>query len=51
MAYGSVCEVDYQIGLAHRLGYLSQDALEALHPKCKETAKVLNGLICSLRSP
>lgn len=51
MAYGSVCEVDYQIGLAHRLGYLSRETLEALHPKCKETAKVLNGLICSLRSP
>ena len=47
MANGSVCELEYQISLAHRLGYLPDvDELNAL---VVETAKVLNGLIRSLR--
>jgi four helix bundle protein len=47
MANGSVCELEYQISLAHRLGYLPEvDELNAL---VVETAKVLNGLIRSLR--
>ena len=47
MAYGSVRELEYQISLAHRLGYL-KDA-EHLNQRVVETAKVLNGLIRSLR--
>lgn len=47
MAYGSVRELEYQISLADRLGYLS-DA-EPLNRLVVETAKVLNGLIRSLR--
>ena len=47
MAYGSVRELEYQISLAHRLGYLS-DVVE-LNSVVIETAKVLNGLIRSLR--
>ena len=47
MANGSVCELEYQISLAHRLGYLP-DATE-LNQVVTETAKVLNGLIRSLR--
>ena len=47
MAYGSVRELEYQISLAHRLGYLA-DASE-LNSLVVETAKVLNGLIRSLR--
>lgn len=47
MAYGSVRELEYQISLAHRLGYL-KDA-KALETTVVETAKVLNGLIRSLR--
>ena len=47
MANGSVCELEYQVSLAHRLGYLPDvDELNAL---VVETAKVLNGLIRSLR--
>ena len=49
IAYGSPCEVEYQAHLAHRLGYLTKDGFNALNSKCKETAKVLNGLIRSLR--
>ena len=47
IAYGSVCEIQYQISLAHRLGYLPE--AEELTSLLKETAKVLNGLIESLR--
>ena len=49
MAYGSAREVEYQISLAHRLGYLSADDFNALNTKCEETAKVLNALIRSFR--
>jgi four helix bundle protein len=48
MAYGSVRELEYQITLAHRLGYL-QDPDQS-NQKVVETAKVLNGLIRSLRA-
>jgi len=48
-AYGSAREVEYQISLAHRLGYLPQDDFNSLNSKCEETAKVLNGLIRSFR--
>ena len=49
MAYGSAREVEYQISLAHRLGYLPPDAFNTLNTNCEETAKVLNGLIRSFR--
>jgi four helix bundle protein len=49
MAYGSVREVEYQISLAHRLGYLQSDTHGPLKRSSEETAKVLNGLIRSLR--
>jgi four helix bundle protein len=49
VAFGSCQEVEYQISLAHRLGYLPIDDFEALNTKCGEAAKVLNGLIRSLR--
>ena len=47
LAYGSVRELEYQISLAIRLGYLPGDT--DLQSKSTETAKVLNGLIRSLR--
>ena len=49
MAYGSAEEALYQISLAYRLGYIRQEAYAPLHTKSEEVAKVLNGLICSLR--
>jgi four helix bundle protein len=46
MAYGSMREVEYQISLASRLGYLKDDGISSL---ATETSRVLNGLIRSLR--
>ena len=50
MAYGSAREVEYQIGLAHRLGFLPDPAHEGLVARAIETAKVLGGLLRSLRN-
>jgi four helix bundle protein len=49
MAYGSAREVEYQIGLSHRLGFLAAPLHEQLEQRATETAKVLNGLLRSLR--
>jgi len=49
IAFGSFRELDYQVSLAHRLGYLGTDAYEVLQQKCLETSKVLAALIRSLR--
>ena len=49
MAYASAREVEYQVGLAHRLGFLSVVPFQALNEKCGQTAKVLNGLIRAFR--
>lgn len=49
MAYGSAREVEYQVSVAYRLGYMSGEMYKILNSKCEETGKVLNGLIRSLR--
>ena len=49
MAYGSSRELEYQVSLAVRLGFLSKEAYRELGAKVEETCKVLNGLIRSLR--
>jgi four helix bundle protein len=49
IAYGSACELQYQVSLAARLGYLNKSDSEALASACEETTRVLNGLICALR--
>jgi four helix bundle protein len=49
MAYGSSREVEYQVGLARRLGYLGDEDAAALEAQCGEVSKVLNGLIRSFR--
>jgi len=49
MGYGSAREVEYQVSLAHRLRYLTEDDFRLLRSQCEETGKVLNGLIRSLR--
>jgi len=49
MAFGSLRELHYQIGLSKRLGFLSSQNSLLIEPKIVETEKVLNCLIRSLR--
>ena len=49
VAFGSARELDYQLSLAHRLGYLSAEEHERLSAQATEPCRVLNGLIRSLR--
>jgi four helix bundle protein len=49
IAFGSLRELEYQVSLAHRLGYLSDYDPLAAH--ITETSKVLAALIRSLRLP
>ena len=48
MAIGSAREVEYQLSLAYRFGFLPSDALK---PQSLEVCMVLTGLIQSLRPP
>ena len=50
IAYGSSRELEYQIGLSHRLGFLDASSHTELQRVATETAKVLNGLLRALRS-
>jgi four helix bundle protein len=50
MAFGSVREVEYQLSIATRLGYLANEPATTLTRQADETAKVLAGLLRSLRS-
>lgn len=49
IAYGSASELQYQISLAHRLGFLNGPSHQVLSVASQEACKVLNGLIRSLR--
>jgi len=49
IAYGSFRELEYQLSLAARLGYLTADCTERLSQECTRTSKVLAALIRSLR--
>ena len=48
-AYGSTRELEYQLSLAVRLGYLTAADVTDLMPVCQETGKVLHGLIQAIR--
>lgn len=50
IAFGSFRELEYQLSLAYRLGYLEVGEFQALEPKCTELSKVLSSLIRSLRA-
>lgn len=49
IAYGSSCEVQYQLSLAHRLGFADDASFREINELAIETSKVLGGLIRSLR--
>ena len=49
IAYASSREVEYQLSLAARLGYLEAEAHHEVSGLCIETSKVLAGLIRALR--
>jgi four helix bundle protein len=50
MAFASTREVEYQISIAGRLGYFEPDLYSDLQQKVEETAKVMAGLLRSLRA-
>jgi len=50
MAFGSLREAHYQLGLAQRLGYISSAAIAECDHKMKETEKVLGALVRSMRA-
>jgi four helix bundle protein len=49
IAFGSLREAGYFIDLSRRLGYVSQEPFASLDAQYNETAKVLSGLIKSLK--
>lgn len=49
IAFGSLRELRYQLGLSRRLGFLQGDDAAELEPKIVEAERVLNSLICALR--
>lgn len=48
IASGSASETEYQLLLAHDLGYLDREAFEHLHQLVNEIKKMLNSLIQKL---
>ena len=49
IAFGPLRELQYQLNLSKRLGFLLNEDSSPLELKIVETEKVLNGLICALR--
>jgi len=49
VAFGSLRELHYQIGLSKRLGFLRKQDSSLIEPQIVEAEKVLNGLIRALR--
>ena len=49
IAYGSACELEYEISLASRLGYLSGPDSVGLHELASRTCRALRGLIQAIR--
>ncbi|MBA3700254.1 MAG: four helix bundle protein [Planctomycetes bacterium] len=50
IAFGSAQEVEYQLTLARRLGFLEPDVAQAVGTLAGETCRTLNALINALRT-
>jgi four helix bundle protein len=50
VSFGSLREVGYYIELSHRLSYLSEQEMQELKNLYDQTARVLSGLMKSLRT-
>ena len=50
MALGSACELEYQLSLARRLGFLPEEHHGPVADLAAQTAKTLTGLIRALRT-
>jgi len=48
IAYGSARELQYEIGLSAKLGFLNPQSASQLDHECTSIAKALNGLLRSL---
>ena len=51
VAYASARELQYEISLCEKLGYLTADSSRLLNDQCTNTARALNGLLRALRKP
>ena len=49
IAYGSICELETQILLSHRLKYIKTDDLDRISPLLIETSKTIRGLQKAIR--
>ena len=49
IAYGSACELEYQLSLASRLGYTNDESFAPVAEIADETCGVFSGLTRSLR--
>ena len=50
IAFGSLRELHYQVGLSNRLGYLSEQDSSTCEQRLVEAEKVLSALIRSMRT-
>jgi four helix bundle protein len=49
ISYGSARELQYEVALSARLGYLDEKSAEHLDRECTALARALNGLLRALR--
>ncbi len=49
IAYGSLCEVETQVVICGRLGFLTDHEMENIQRACSETGKLIHGLRKALR--
>jgi four helix bundle protein len=49
IAYSSTRELEYEIGLSRRLGFLPSESASKVERLCTETGRALNGLLRFLR--